>query len=138
MTTTESYQLLPIFTADEYKLKDVFLYTVDTGAITKSELVTFILETWKTEEHTYQGLDSWFQERPALRALLSKDGNCYGLTPAEVDTVCTAIRAQLAVEGEDPFIQSIQAHPLNPIFFLKRSEPNPLLVDFLIQLAKDC
>ena len=136
--STETYKLLPIFTGDGYKLKDVFQYTVDTDAVTKAELAEYILETWKAEEHCYQGLLAWFQERPALLSLVSKDGDCAGLTPAQVETACAAIRTQLAKEGTESFIQSVQAHPLNPIFFLKRSEPNPLLVDFLVRLAKNC
>lgn len=132
---TETYKLLSVFTEDGYKIKDVFSYPYDTGATTKSELAEFLLRTWQDETFGYPGILQWFQAHPAIGALISNQyGHPDGLSQSQRETVCAAIRTQIATEGPEGLISAIQRHPHDPVFFLKRHEPNPAFVDFMLAL----
>ena len=132
---TETYKLLSVFTEDGYKIEDVFSHQYDTGAITKSELAEFLIRTWQDETFGYPGILQWFQAHPAIGALISNQhGHPDGLSPSQREAVCAAIRTQIATEGPDGLISAVQLHPNNPVFFLKRNEPNPAFVDFMLAL----
>ena len=133
-TSNETYKMVVIDT-ECYKICDMYgTPAIDTGACTPTELVEYIITVWSDGDFGFPGLVTWAKDKiPDLS--IPPHGLSDELTPAELEETVATLRTLIATDEErTAFLAAIQGSD-SPIFFLKRTEPNPFLVDFTINMT---
>lgn len=107
-------------------------YIQDTGAHTEEELVAYLLDRWLVKRDVFSHcLDDWVMRIFILRGK-PKVPHPRWLSREDVEYIY-AVTATEA--GRADFLSAFQQRTRYPIFFLKPGCGNPLLTDFLMELA---
>lgn len=126
-----TYKMIPVHTADNYKLQDVFPYVRETGVSTVSDLLEYILSTWFNGTEAYPGLENWLPSM-SLPAKAWAEPGLLSVDDRE------RIRVRIHFEdGRKGFLAAIQSGTWNPVFFVRPYEGNPYMTNFLLKLGME-